>query len=75
MWINIKNSEIQNDKQRICKVHVGLFHEVLISTLKAFFFNWNCWYNVVLIFRVDNLQKYQWNGRHKPSAHSNNSVY
>jgi hypothetical protein len=37
MWINIKNGEIQNDKQRICKVRVGLFLEVLISMLKAFF--------------------------------------
>jgi hypothetical protein len=37
MCINIKNSEIQNDKQNICKIRVGLFREVLISTLQAVF--------------------------------------
>ena len=37
MWINIKNSEIQNNKQSISKIHIGLFREVLISTLQAVF--------------------------------------
>ena len=35
MWININDSEIQNDKQSICKIHVGLFREVLICTFQA----------------------------------------
>ena len=37
MSINIKNSDIQKDKQNICKIHVGLFRKVLISTLQTVF--------------------------------------
>ena len=55
MWINIKNSEIQNDKQSICKIHASLFREVLICTLQAVFLTliadtMKC---LVLIFHVD----------------------
>jgi len=77
MWINIKNSEIQNDKQRICKIHVGLFRDVLICTLQVVFLTviadiMKC---LVLIFHVDHLQNYWLNVTYKPSARRNNSVY
>jgi len=59
MWVNIKDSEIQNDKQSIFKIHVGVFREVLISTFQAALTViadiMKC---LVLIYHVDHLPKY-----------------
>ena len=75
MWININDSEIQNDKQSICKIHVGLFREVLICTFQAALtVTADIMKCLVLIYHVDHLPKHWWNVKYKPSTRKNNSV-